>query len=142
MSDKSVALFPEVSDDPLAETWEKLEIVRRKLADDMKGKKTEFERFKEETLWRLNALSDRTIEIARMEEKDTEERLELDREEADSEFAEWKERLCERVHGEKFLDALAENAFEHLLPFRKSGFDGTKDISAADDVPRGGGVST
>ncbi|MDR1376108.1 MAG: hypothetical protein LBJ22_01240 [Synergistaceae bacterium] len=146
MSDKSTASSSNSSDpcplgalsraapsDPLAETWEKLEVVRRRLADDMKDKETEFERFKEETLWRLNALSDRTIETARMEENDTEERLARNREKADAEFAEWKAHLDERSHDEKLLDALAENAFEGLLPFSEP---------VADDTLRSGGDGT
>ena len=81
----------------------------------MQSKKIEFERFKEETLWRLNALSDRTIDIAREKEKDVEERLARDREESDSEFALWKTRLHERLGDEGFLDALAKDAFDRLL---------------------------
>jgi gas vesicle protein len=101
--------------DPLAETGERLEIVRKRLADDIQNKKMEFERFKEETLWRLNALSDRTIDIAREKEKDVEERLAQDREESDSEFGVWKTRLQKRLDDEEFLDALAKDAFDRLL---------------------------
>ncbi|MDR2178715.1 MAG: hypothetical protein LBP21_00275 [Synergistaceae bacterium] len=121
MSDKSAASDTlSNTPDTLLETGDKLENVRRRLAEDMEGKKIEFERFKEETLWRLNAMSDRTIEIARMEEKDVEERLAQDREEAEAAFADWKTRLRERLWDEKFLDVLAKDAFDGLLPFFES----------------------
>jgi hypothetical protein len=109
--------------DPLAETEERLKVVRKRLADDMKGKEREFERFKEETLWRLNALSDRTIDIARMKDKNVEECLAQDRGEMDSEFAAWKTHLQERLSDEGFIDVWAKDAFDRLLPFREGTAD-------------------
>ncbi|MDR1621190.1 MAG: hypothetical protein LBS00_02320 [Synergistaceae bacterium] len=107
--------------DPLVETRGKLEAVRKQLAYDMEDKKNELERFKEETLWRLNAMSDRTIELARMKEKDVEECLARDREKLEAELAAWKELLYERLHDEKFLDVLVKDAFDRLLPSRNGG---------------------
>ncbi|MDR1979736.1 MAG: hypothetical protein LBQ42_13455 [Synergistaceae bacterium] len=118
MSDKFLAPpgNPSDSSDPLVETREKLEALRSQLADDMESKKVEFERFKEETLWRLNAMSDRTIEIVRMEAKNVEDRLARDRERLETELAAWKKNLYQRLHDEKFLDVLAKDAFDHLFP--------------------------
>ncbi|MDR2136883.1 MAG: hypothetical protein LBO68_01220 [Synergistaceae bacterium] len=102
--------------DPLVSTWEKLETLRIQIAGDMENKKTEMERFKEETLWRLNSLSDRTIEIARMEERDVEERVAQDKTKIKAELDRWKARARQRVLDEKFLDTLAEQAILLLLP--------------------------
>jgi hypothetical protein len=110
--------------DPLVEAGEMLEAARRRLTDDMNGKRIEFERFKEETLWRLNALSDRTIDIAREKEKDVEERLVRRRKEADLEFDAWKARIHQRLNDEALLDVWAEDAVDRLLPFSEKALSG------------------
>lgn len=102
--------------DPLAAAQEKLEAMSRRLAGDMEARKTEFERFKEDTLWRLNALSDRTIENAHEEEREVEERLARDRAEAGKRLAAWRERLLARVRDGELVAALTKDAFERLLP--------------------------
>jgi hypothetical protein len=125
--------------DPLAETGEKLEAMRQRLAEDMEDRKIEFERLKEETLWRLNAMSDRTIEIAHLEEEDVKERLAGNREEAESELAVWKERLHERLCDKNFLDVLdvwVEDAFDQLLPslklpsLKQASLEGASDVGS------------
>ncbi|MDR2522098.1 MAG: hypothetical protein LBC93_00105 [Synergistaceae bacterium] len=107
--------------DPLAAAQEKLEAMSRRLAGDMEARKTEFERFKEDTLWRLNALSDRTIENAREEEREVEERLARDRAEAGKRLAAWREHLLERVRAGELVAALTKDAFERLLPQMREG---------------------
>jgi hypothetical protein len=102
--------------DPLAATREALNALRRRLEADMETKRIEFERFKEETLWRLNAMSDRTLEIAREEGAGVDDALARDREDADAEFADWKTRLGGCAGGKEFLEALAREAFESLVP--------------------------
>ena len=107
-----------VSPDPLVSIQAKLEAVRERIMDDMKKKEVGFEFFKEETLWRLNTLSDRTIEIAREEESEVEERLKRELVEAEAVLADWKARFQERLYDEEWLDTLIDKAFKSLLePF-------------------------
>jgi hypothetical protein len=101
--------------DPISATREALSAIERRLENDMMRKRIEFERFKEETLWRLNTMSDRTLEIAR-EEEDEAAVLARDRADADARFAEWKARLDGRAGREEFLETLTREAFESLLP--------------------------
>ncbi|MDR1379828.1 MAG: hypothetical protein LBJ36_12380 [Synergistaceae bacterium] len=126
--------------DPLVSTWTELEALRARLAEDMEDKKTEMERFKEETLWRLNSLSDRTIEIARMEGRNAEARVAQDKAETEAELAQWKARVRERVLDEKILDTLAEQTILRLLPPTGEG-----DVLASSEVvvseTKGGGAS-
>jgi hypothetical protein len=112
MSDKPVLPVP----DPLAETQRQIEALSERLTEGMRKKRAEFERFKEETLWRLNALSDRTIENARAEEREIEARLAQDKAEAEEELSVWRDCLSARARDEKLLVALAEEAFRRLLP--------------------------
>ncbi|MDR2528877.1 MAG: hypothetical protein LBD04_07665 [Synergistaceae bacterium] len=107
---------PAAVPDPLAAAREQIEAMSRRLAGDMEARKIEFERFKEDTLWRLNALSDRTIENARAEEREVDERLAQDRAEADARSAAWRERLLTRARDKELIAALAKDAFERLLP--------------------------
>jgi predicted phage-related endonuclease len=115
MSSKPNPLLPEAFD-PLTATRAELTVLQERLASDMENKKAELERFKEETLWRLNAMSDRTVEIAHMEENGVEARLAQDEAEADSRLAKWRAQVYERVHDERLLDDLAKKFFERLLP--------------------------
>jgi hypothetical protein len=123
----SLSKTPENAD-PIAATREELEVMRGQLAGDMENKKTEFQRHREETLGHLNAMSDRTIEIARMGGKDVEESLARDRREMEAEFAVWQEGFQERLCDEKFLDALAQDAFHRLLPLLGGAFDDSRDV--------------
>ena len=102
--------------DPLVATREELELLRRQFAADSEARKTEFERFREETIWRLNAMSDRTIDIACMEEENVKRRLVEERKKIDIRIAEWKKVLYERVHDEKFVNSVAMEAMKRLLP--------------------------
>lgn len=102
--------------DPLVETREELELLRQQFAADAEARKTDFGRFREETVWRLNAMSDRTIEIARMEEENVKRRLAEERKKIDVRLAEWKKVFYERVHDEKFVDSVAMEAMKRLLP--------------------------
>jgi hypothetical protein len=112
----SKAKVPSSESDPLVSTRAELEALRIQLAGEMEDRKIEMERFKEETLWRLNSLSDRTVEIAHMEERDIEARIAQDKEETEAKLGLWKTRVRERVMDEKFLDALVEQAIHQLLP--------------------------
>ena len=98
------------------ETRGDLELLRRQFEGMMKEKRAEFENLKEYTLWQLNSMSDRTVELAREEAENVDALLARDRERAESEFAEWRARLHERIHDEKFLGRLAQEAMEALLP--------------------------
>jgi hypothetical protein len=102
--------------DPLAATRAELEILRGRLAGDMEDRKIEMERFKEETLWRLNALSDRTIEIARVEERNVEMHIAQNKMETEARLDRWKTQARERLLDENTLDALAGRAMLRLLP--------------------------
>jgi hypothetical protein len=102
--------------DPLAATGAELEVLRGRLAGDMEDRRVEMERFKEETLWRLDALSDRTIEIARVEERNVETRIAQDKVENEARLDQWKAQARERLLDEKTLDALTERAMLRLLP--------------------------
>jgi hypothetical protein len=102
--------------DLFAETREELEFLRRQFEAMMKEKRVEFENLKEYTLWQLNSMSDRTVESAREEAGNIDVLLARDREKAESELAEWRARLLERIHDEKFLGRLALEAAEALLP--------------------------
>jgi hypothetical protein len=102
--------------DLFAETREDLEFFRRQLEAMMKEKRAEIENLKEYTLWQLNSMSDRTVEIAREEAESADALLAQDRERAESALAEWETRLRERIHDEKFLGRLAREAVEALLP--------------------------
>jgi hypothetical protein len=75
---------------------------------------------KEYSLWQLNSMSDRTVEIAREEARDVDILLVRDREKVDSELAGWREGLHGRIHNAEFLGRLALEAVEALLP---RGFD-------------------
>jgi hypothetical protein len=110
--------------DPLASTREELETLRGQLAGNMEDRKIEMERFKEETLWRLNALSDRTIETASMEERSVEARIAQDKAKIEAELARWKARAREQVLDEKILNALADQAVLRLLPPMEEGETG------------------
>jgi hypothetical protein len=102
--------------DLFAATQEDLESLRRQFEAMMQEKRAEFENLREYTLWQLNSMSDKTLELAREEAKNADALLARDREQLESEFAEWKARLCGRVQDEKFLGRLAREAAEALLP--------------------------
>jgi hypothetical protein len=82
----------------------------------MREKRDEFENLKEYSLWQLNSMSDRTVEIAREEAREVDAFLARDREKMESELAGWRERLHVRIHDEKFLGRLAGEAVKALLP--------------------------
>ena len=131
----------EPESDPLASTRAELEVLRGQLAGDMEDRKIEMERFKEETLWRLNSLSDRTIEIARAEAQDVEARIAQDKEETEARLDRWRTRVRERVLDEGFLNDLAERAVLRLLPPTEEKNIEEKNIK--EDEPensKGGGV--
>jgi hypothetical protein len=102
--------------DLLESARRKLEDTRATLLEDMKLKQDDLERFKEETLWQLNALSDRTIEIARMEENDVEARLAMDWAKTEAAIASWKGEMERCLDDESFIDVLVVAAFQRLLP--------------------------
>jgi hypothetical protein len=102
--------------DPFAAARGELEFFRRQVEAMAKENMGELESLKEYTLWRLNSMSDRTVEIAREEADGVDELLARDRAEAASELAGWRAALHERIHDEKFLDRLAREAVEALLP--------------------------
>ena len=102
--------------DPLVSTREELESIRRQLVEDAENRKIEFERFKEETLWRLNAMSDRTIEIARSKEDEVTAQLAEDRQKIDARILEWETRLRGSLYDEKLLADMAEDVLARLLP--------------------------
>lgn len=95
---------------------EELEFLRRQFEAMMEEKRAEFDNLKEYTLWQLNSMSDRTVEIAREEAENVEVLLARDREKVESELAEWRARLRGRIHDEEFLGRLAREAAESLLP--------------------------
>lgn len=107
--------------DPLVSTQEELESIRQQLAGDAESRKIELERFKEETLWRLNAMSDRTIEIARSEEDEVAVRLTEDRKKIDARIIEWEARLRDSLYNEDLLDSMAEDVLKRLLPIGNGG---------------------
>jgi hypothetical protein len=111
--------------DVFAATRGELDSLRRQFEARMREKRAEFENLKEYTLWQLNSMSDRTVELARMEARNVDVLLARDRERVDSELAEWTERLHARVHDEAFLARLAGEAVEALLP-QESILDGTE----------------
>ncbi|MDR2174983.1 MAG: hypothetical protein LBO82_03490 [Synergistaceae bacterium] len=106
--------------DPFAAVRGELEPLRLQFETMMREKRAEFENLKEYTLWQLNSMSDRTVEIAREKAGNVDILLARDLEKAESELAEWRERLSWRIHDEKFLGRLAREAAEALLP-RESG---------------------
>jgi hypothetical protein len=116
-----------------AATREDLEFIRRQVEAEMKEKIGGFESLKEYTLWQLNSMSDRTVEIAREERNAVEALLAQDRARLDAELAEWNTRFHERIHDEKFLDRLAQEAVEALLPLPRE--------PGPDVAPDGGGAS-
>jgi hypothetical protein len=111
-SSKDTANAPDI----FAATREELEFLRRQFEAMMREKRTEAENFKEDSLWQLNSMSDRTVEIAREEALEVDVLLARDREKVDSELAEWRTRLHGRIHDEEFLGRLAVEAVEALLP--------------------------
>ncbi len=118
MSKMSVNKNAPVSDlpkDPLLLMEEELELMHRKLAHDAESKQIEFERFREETLWRLNSMSERTIDIARLEESQADAELIQDRAKWDERIEAWKERVRQEVLNDDFLDSLVHDALTQLL---------------------------
>lgn len=102
--------------DPLRETAEKLEVLRLGFVEDMEYRSLEIERFKEDTLWRLNALSDRTIEIARAEEEKTDARLKDGLARANALVAEWEASFFKYLHDGNFVGEMADDVLRRLLP--------------------------
>ncbi|MDR1873827.1 MAG: hypothetical protein LBQ90_02275 [Synergistaceae bacterium] len=102
--------------DPLVVVAGELEAIREKLAGDAANREIEFARFRRETLERLNAMCDRTIETARAGEENVKARIAKDREEIDARVDAWRERLALRIGDEAFLDSLAADAVSMLLP--------------------------
>lgn len=107
--------------DPLAATKEELECLRRQFAEDTENRRIEFEHFKEETLWRLNAMSDRTIEIARLRENEVAMELAEDRKKYEVSIFEWEAQLRERLCDDALLNDVADKVLRHLLPTRYGG---------------------
>ncbi len=101
--------------DPLLLMEEELELLHRKLAHDAESKQIEFERFREETLWRLNSMSERTIEIARLEESEADVELIRDRAKWDERVVSWRERVRREVLNDGFLDDFVDDALTQLL---------------------------
>lgn len=107
--------------DPLVEAKGELELLRRQLVEDAESRRAEFERFKEETLWRLNAMSDRTIEIAHLRENEVATELAEDRRKSEACILEWETRLRVRLCDEKLLNDAAEKVLKRLLPAQGGG---------------------
>ena len=116
--------------DELTQTRQELETLHLKLKADAEAKREELERFKEDTLWRLNSLSDHSIELARGERAAVDADLEQDRLEWEKRVALWVSRLSKEIFDDAFLDSLAELAFQTLLPsLSESGVPKESDLS-------------
>ncbi|MDR1648757.1 MAG: hypothetical protein LBR71_00725, partial [Synergistaceae bacterium] len=75
-SEGTAASVPDI----FAATREDLELLRRQFEAMVREKREEFENLKEYSLWQLNSMSDRTVEIAREEARDVDILLVRDRE--------------------------------------------------------------
>jgi transcription initiation factor TFIIIB Brf1 subunit/transcription initiation factor TFIIB len=109
-------MTPDAAQDALTSAKIELEAIRASIARDTEDKRLELERFKEDALWRLNAVSDRTIEIAAMEGKDVEARINLDWTQREAAIAEWRGKVERRLSDGDFIAAVADAALERLLP--------------------------
>lgn len=110
-----------LNNDPLIEMEQALSALTQKLSLDAEGKKNEFEHLMGETLWRLNAMSERTLEMVTLEEDEVDTFI------AQNE-KKWRERLEEdrrlteqRLMNDAFLDTIVENALERLFLFKEEG---------------------
>lgn len=90
--------------------------MRRKLALDAEAKQIEFDHFREENLWRLNAMSERTLEMAALEEDEVDAFLAQDEKKWHERVEALKRSLERELLDGPFLDGLAEELFARLLP--------------------------
>lgn len=102
--------------DPLVEMENELSALNGKLTLDAEAKKIEFEHLKEETLWRLNAMSERTLEMAALEEDEVDMFLAQDEKKWGARLEEAGSLMERHVMNEQFLQGFVSTAFERLLP--------------------------
>ncbi|NLL37547.1 MAG: hypothetical protein GX256_08525 [Fretibacterium sp.] len=105
-----------MTDEGLSRTREALQDLQLRLEQEEAEKLEELKQFKQDTLGRLNSLSEHSIELARKERLLVEADLERDRADWKSRIESEVERLSLESFDDAFLEPLAELAFQELLP--------------------------